>query len=291
MLKKEVPQTLYCHIGGTGTWGCDFPEYLQYEGVAAVETDMEFETPFGVSAPLKLYRMEAALTADGKARDVLYAPFHGWFGLSPFDDRPSERLFWVLRQAGVKYILADGSGGGINPLTEPGDIIVPEDLIDYTRRISYIGKFTDKIIRMRQIVCPDLHDILVEEAKKEYLRVFKTGIYGCTEAPRFETAAEIRKLYADHCDICGQTMMPEAALARAIGACYASLYLISNYAEGIHPDWKTPIFDYYSDCAPRIGRIMLRAMAAIHPDRKACRCADYVIDVPESVQKRLASKD
>jgi purine nucleoside phosphorylase len=75
---------------------------------------------------------------------------------------------------------------------------------------------------MRQIVCPDLHDILVEEARKEYPRVFKTGIYGCAEAPRFETAAEIQKMYADHCDICGQTMMPEAALARAIGACYAS---------------------------------------------------------------------
>ncbi len=291
MIKKEVPQTLYCHIGGSGTWGCDFPEYVQYEGISTVESDMEFETPFGVSVPLKLYHMEAALTADGKPRDVLYVPFHGWFGLSPFDDCPSERLFWVLRQAGVKYILADGSGGGINPLTEPGDIIVPEDLIDYTKRISYIGKFTKKIIRMRQIVCPDLHDILVEEAKKEYTRVFKTGIYGCAEAPRFETAAEIQKMYADHCDICGQTMMPEAALARAIGACYASLYLISNHAEGIHPDWKTPIFDYYADCAPRIGRIMLRAMAAIHPDRKECHCMDYVIDVPENVQHRLAAKD
>ena len=289
MLTTKVPQTLYCHIGGSGTWGCDFPEYVKYEGVHVIQSDMEFETPFGVSAALKLYRMDASITSDGKPRDVLYVPFHGWHGLSPYHDCPSERLFWVLKQAGVKYILADGSGGGINPLTEPGDIIIPEDVIDYTKRISYIGKFTNKIIRMRQIICPDLHDILVEEARKEYTRVFKTGIYGCAEAPRFETAAEVQKMYADHCDICGQTMMPEAALSRSIGACYAALYLISNHAEGIHPDWKTPIFDYYEDCAPRIGKIMLRAMAAIQPDAKACHCMEYVIDMPEHVQHRMST--
>lgn len=291
MLTTQVPQTLYCHIGGSGTWGCDFPEFIQYDEIQVLKTDMEFETPFGVSAALKLYRMDGSITADGQPRDVLYVPFHGWHGVSPYNDCPSERLFWVLREAGVKYILADGSGGGINPLTEPGDIILPEDVIDYTKRISYLSRFTDKIVRMRQIVCPDLHDILLKEALKEYPRVFRTGIYGCAEAPRFETAAEVQKMYADHCDICGQTMMPEAALARAIGACYAPLYLISNHAEGIHPDWEKPIFDYYADCAPRIGKIMIRAMAAINPEKMACHCTDYLIDIPKHVQQRMATKE
>ncbi len=287
MIKTEIPKTLYCHIGGSGTWGCDFPEYVNFKGITVLDSDMEFETPFGVSAPLKLFRMDASITADKKPRDVLYVPFHGWPGLSPYNDCPSERLFWVLQRAGVNYILADGSGGGVNPLTEPGDIIVPEDLIDYTKRVSYIGKFTKNIVRMRNICCPDLHDILVAEAKKEYTRVFRTGIYGVAEAPRFETAAEVQKMYNDHCDICGQTMMPEAALSRAIGACYASLYLVSNHAEGIHPDWQTPIFDYYNDCAPRIGKIMLRAMAAINPETKKCRCMDHIIQVPDHVQHRM----
>ena len=287
MICKEIPKTLYCHIGGSGTWGCGFPEDVKMEGIRLLKRDMEFETPFGVTACMKLYEMDASITADHKPRQVLYVPFHGWKGLSPYNDNPSERIFWVLREAGVKYILADGSGGGINPLLEPGDVICPLDTIDYTKRVSYIGKFTPYSIRMRDIVNPDLQKILVEKASEACKRVFRAGIYAVAEAPRFETVAEVQKMYADHCDICGQTMMPEAALARAIEAEYASLYVISNCAEGIHPEWKHAIFDIYSECAPVIGKVMINAMAAIDPDKVVCHSAENIIKMPESVQRRL----
>ena len=183
----------------------------------------------------------------------------------------------MLKQAGVKYILADGSGGGINPLLEPGDFIAPTDFIDYTKRISYLEDFNPLITRMRDIVCPDLHKILVEEASKVFNRVFRTGIYAVSEGPRFETAAEVRAYYDAHCDICGQTMMPEAALARAIGAHYASIYLISNYAEGINPNWEQTIHAIYEDTAPKTGLFMIRAMAAIDPAKITCQCDDNLV--------------
>lgn len=287
MICKEIPKTMYCHIGGSGTWGCEFPEDLNMEGITLLKRDMEFETPFGVTACMKLYEMDASITADHKPRQVLYVPFHGWKGLSPYNDTPSERIFWALREAGVKYILADGSGGGINPLLEPGDIICPQDFIDYTKRVSYLGKFTPYSMRMREIICPDLHRILLEKASGVFRRVFRTGIYGVAEAPRFESAAEIQKMYADHCDVCGQTMVPEAALARAIGACYAALYVISNSAEGINPNWERSIFDIYSECAPVVGKVMLEAMAAINPETMNCHCGENIIQMPKAVQNRL----
>ena len=160
-----------------------------------LQTGMEFETPYGTTVPMKLYELDASVTADGKPRRVLFCPFHGWANESPFYDTPSERAFWVFQQAGVKYILTDGSGGGINPLLEPGDMIAPMDLIDLTKRISYLEKFNKDIVRMRNIVSKDLHDILVKEAKKDFPRVFGTGIMAVTEGPRFETPAEVRMLY------------------------------------------------------------------------------------------------
>jgi hypothetical protein len=36
----------------------------------------------------------------------------------------------VLRQAASEYILADAAAAASTPLTEPGDIIVPEDVLD-----------------------------------------------------------------------------------------------------------------------------------------------------------------
>ena len=172
-------------------------------------------------------------------------------------------------------------------MLDPGDVIIPDDLIDQTKRVSYLSKFTDKIVRMRDIVCPDLAAILYNEALKEYPRVFGRGVYAVDEAPRFETKAEIRRLYDQHCDICGHTMMPEAALARAIGAHYAAIYIVSNCAEGIDPDWKRPIFDIYAECAPKFSRIMVRALAAIDPEKIGCRCGENLLDVPSRVQKRM----
>ena len=287
MIRTDIPRADYAHMGGSGTWGGDFPYNTGIEGVKVLERDMEFETPFGTTVPMMLFEIPAEMTADHKPHTVLDIPFHGWFGLSPYHETFPERVFWVLQRAGVKYIVADGSGGGINPLLDPGDVIIPDDLIDQTKRVSYIGKFTNKIVRMRDIVCPDLAKILYEEALKEYPRVFDRGTYAVDEAPRFETKAEIHRLYDQHCDICGHTMMPEAALARAIGACYAAIYLISNSAEGINPNWKRPIFDLYHECADKFGRIVIRTLAAINPEEKECRCLDNLLPVPGDVETRM----
>lgn len=290
MIKKEIPHAEYAHMGGSGTWGGDFPENAGIPGVKILESDMEFETPFGTTVPLMLFEIPAEMTADHKPHVVLDIPFHGIFGLSPYDERPVERVFWVMQQAGVKYIVADGSGGGINPLLDPGDVIIPDDLIDHTKRHFEISRFTDKIVRMRDVVCPDLSKILYNEALKEYPRVFGRGTYSVDEPPRFETKAEIQRLYNEHADICGHTMMPEAALARAIGACYAGIYLVSNSAEGINPDWKRPIFDFYAECAPKFGRIIINTLAAINPETKECHCLDNLMEVPGAVQTRISAK-
>ena len=47
------------------------------------------------------------------------------------------------------------------------------------------------------------------------------GTYAATQGPRLETAAEIDRLERDGADMVGMTGMPEAALARELGLCYA----------------------------------------------------------------------
>jgi len=289
MIVKEIPKVDYAIIGGSGTWAGEFPENTGLNGITVLQRDMEFETPFGKSMPMKLFEIDSALTADSKPRQVLTVPFHGYHGLSPYNT-PSEQVFWVFRQAGVKFIIAEGSGGSINPLLDPGDIIIPHDIIDMTKRPSNIHRFTNSIVRMREPLCPDLRALLYKYAREEYPRVFPRGVYVNTEPPRFETAAEIRMLRAAGADITGHTLVAEAYLARAIGACYASAYIISNYAEGVEDtSWiGSSIFDYYRDCAEKIGRITVRTIAAISPEDKKCTCMENLIEVPGEVKKRIA---
>ena len=58
------------------------------------------------------------------------------------------------------------------------------------------------------------------------------GTYGATQGPRLETAAEISRLERDGAHLVGMTGMPEAALAREIGLCYAAIAIVVNHAAG-----------------------------------------------------------
>jgi 5'-methylthioadenosine phosphorylase len=289
MALSEIPKVHHAIIGGSGTWAGDFPESAGSAGVTVLEKNLEFETPFGTTAPMKLVELSAAVTADGSPRRFLTVPFHGYHGLAP-RDAPSEQIFWVFQQAGVKVIISEGSGGGINHLLDPGDIIIPHDFFDMTKRPSSIHHFTRDIVRMAQPLCPYLRSLFYEKAVREYPRVFPRGVYGNTEPPRFETAPEVRFLAGAGCDICGHTMIPEVYLARAIGACYAAAYLVSNFAEGVEdPSWKgAGIFDHYADSAGKIGRVTLGVIAAWDAGARGCRCEEHIIKVPDHIKKRIS---
>jgi 5'-methylthioadenosine phosphorylase len=75
-------------------------------------------------------------------------------------------------------------------------------------------------------------------------------------------------------DIIGQSFVPEVWLARDIGACYAGIYVVVNYAEGVVEEWRhEELARIFRDDATLIGRIMLTALAAL-PGGDHCRCRE-----------------
>jgi 5'-methylthioadenosine phosphorylase len=58
------------------------------------------------------------------------------------------------------------------------------------------------------------------------------GVYVCSEGPRLDTAAEIRKYQSFGAELVGSTLCPEVFLARELELCYASFALVMNRAEG-----------------------------------------------------------
>ncbi len=59
------------------------------------------------------------------------------------------------------------------------------------------------------------------------------GTYVCTQGPRAETPAEVRRLRSWGGDLVGMTMVPEVFLARELEMCYVALCCVTDYAEGI----------------------------------------------------------
>ena len=194
-----------------------------------IET-LQVDTPFGEHAT-GLARVE------WRGRQIIHLPRHGndhaW---APHRINYRANV-WVLQQLGVANIIALGAVGGIHPdLLEPGSLVVPDQLIDYT--FGREGSFFDgvagplKHIDFTEPFDAHLRNVLVSAANKVGLACTNRGVYGVTQGPRLETTAEIERLHRNGCDLVGMTAMPEAVLARELNLNYGFLAVVVNAAAG-----------------------------------------------------------
>lgn len=143
---------------------------------------------------------------------------------------------WALAQQNVKRIVSVASVGGIRADLTPGTIVIPDQLIDYThnRKHTFFEGGDKPVVHVdfTDPYTPSLRADLLQAAEAAGVTVSNGGVYACTQGPRLETAAEVRRLEGDGGDIVGMTGMPEAGLAREMGLQYACVAVVANYAAG-----------------------------------------------------------
>lgn len=179
----------------------------------------------------------------------------------------------ALRSCRVERIIALSTVGSMRKEMKVGDIFIPLDFIDYTKRNITFFENEAVHVDMSQPFCPEVRNILMAIAKK-YAKVHE-GTYVVTEGPRLETKAEIH-MFSKFAHVVGMTLMPEAVLAKEKGMCYASLCLISNMAAGLQE--KLPadeIIRIYNDKKNSVIRIVEEAIKLLPPTKK-CSCEDAV---------------
>ena len=115
--------------------------------------------------------------------------------------------------------------------------MLPDQIIDYTwgREQTFFDGLDGNVshIDFSEPYCESLRKKLIVAARASGSHPITEGVYGATQGPRLETAAEIRRMRQDGCDLVGMTAMPEASLAREAGLCYATCALVVNWAAGI----------------------------------------------------------
>ena len=262
MAEQQIPAASYAVIGGSGTLSSDFPRASTADDVEILADGLHFTTPYGESPAFRLFSVAG--------RRVLTCRMHGWrSGVTRAD--ASRQVFWVLREAGVTRILSEGGVGTVNPLLDPRDFLIPDDYLDLSVRkdVMLDGRY---LLVMRDALCSELRRTLIEETKKRYTgRVFDRGIYAVTDGRHFESPAEIAMMQG-HADIVGQSLAPEVYLAREIGACYAGLYFVVNYGEGIRPWSHDTLEQIFYDDAPMIGDILLATIRSVSAEETSCPC-------------------
>ncbi|HEY5190480.1 MAG TPA: MTAP family purine nucleoside phosphorylase [Candidatus Deferrimicrobium sp.] len=186
-------------------------------------------TPYGLSNPVHLYE-----NADFR---FLFLSRHGEKGYEKTAPYVNYRAnIYAAKSLGVTRIVAWTGPGAISRKIRPGDLVLPDDLLDFTRTrpsTFYEGKGIG-FIRQHPVFCETMREALRSAAKRgEAGRIHFGGTYACTEGPRLETAAEIRFLARAGADLVGMTLCPEAFLARELEICYAPVAYVTNYAEGV----------------------------------------------------------
>jgi 5'-methylthioinosine phosphorylase len=189
----------------------------------------ERKTPYGETSG-EIIR----LLIDGQ--NVFFLARHGHPHTIPPHKVNYRANLWALKQLGVSRLLAVNAVGGITQPMIAGALVIPSQIIDYSygREHTFSDGNNEKLehIDFSYPFSAPLRQALIDTAAECSLTTIDQAVYGVTQGPRLETAAEIKRMRKDGCDIVGMTAMPEAALARELGIDYASICLVVNPAAG-----------------------------------------------------------
>lgn len=243
-------------IGGTGL-----------EGLLQGSQTIAVETPYGSPPPI-------SVGAVGR-EEVAFLPRHG-----PHHDLPPHRVNYranlsALKRLRVERIIATNAVGAINSTYKPGDLVVPNDIIDMTRTrtATYFDASPVTHIDVSQPYCPELSKALIASCKTLNVKTWDNAVLAATEGPRYETPAEIRMLRTLGGDLVGMTGAPEVFLAREQEMCYSTLCYVSNRAAGMQERLShREVIEIGRKVMPEILADIRQTVETI-PQMRSCPCA------------------
>ncbi len=176
----------------------------------------------------------------------------------------------ALVTLGVRAALATTAVGAMRLDLMPGEFVLLNDLIDFTRDRDHKTFFDGE---SGIVVHTDFSSPYSEVLRETILRVAgdlsipirPTGTYLATDGPRYETPAEVRLFARWGADVVGMTGVPETTLAREAGLHYASISLVTNHGAGLSttPLSHKEVEIAMRDAAPRLRSLLIEVVGRL----------------------------
>lgn len=225
------------------------------------------ETPYGApSAPVSV--------GEVAGRRVAFLPRHGPHHEHPPHAIPYRANLWALRSLGVRQVLAPCAVGGLSETVAPGDVVVPDQLVDRTfRRVPSYVESGAVHLPFADPYCPGVSGAVLAADPD----VKAGGAMVVIEGPRFSTRAESRAYAASGWTLINMTGAPEAALAREMRMCYSAIALVTDMdagAESGHGVSQEEVFALFRANLDRLTGLLTTAVAGL-PDPTGCACSTW----------------
>jgi 5'-methylthioadenosine phosphorylase len=253
-------------IGGTGIYDTNL--FIE-------ERTIKPQTPYGNTS-------DHIMIGRFGEKKIAFLPRHGKGHKLPPHMINYRANIWALRELGVKRIIAPSAVGSLDYDYKPGDILLPDQFIDFTKKRAYTFYDGPQVchISMADPLCSELRILSQRCLSDLQVRYHEKGTYICIEGPRFSTRAE-SKIFRDvlHADIIGMTLVPECILARESEMCYLSISTVTDYdVWADEPVSSKEVLETLQKNVETTKNFLSRIIPLVPEERINCNCGTALKD-------------
>ena len=208
-------------IGIIGGSGLENPEILKSV------TEKNLDTPYGQpSSPV--------ISGTIGNNEVYIISRHGRSHTITPTEVNNRANIHALKESGCKYILTTTACGSLREDIRRGDLVVPDQFIDFTRhrKITFFDSFEPGNMNHTAMADPFsgyLRDLIINCAGDAGFRIHSGGTIITIEGPRFSTRAESKMFRLWGADLINMSTAPEVILANEAGLQYATIAMSTDY--------------------------------------------------------------
>lgn len=255
-----MPDPKIAFIGGSGLYDIDGMENRQ---------ELTVETPFGDPS-------DAVVVGEINGVEAAFLPRHGRGHRFSPSEIPVKANIYALKSLGVERVVSVSAVGSLKEHIKPLDVVVPDQIIDRTRRRSdtFFGDGIVAHVGFADPFCNELRRIAFESASLEDVDCHDGGTYLVIEGPQFSTRAESAVYRSWGANVIGMTALPEAKLAREAELCYTTLAFVTDYDVWHDTEEEVTVEMVIQNLTHNVATAqgIIRRMLAEIPDNRTCGC-------------------
>jgi 5'-methylthioadenosine phosphorylase len=205
-------------IGGSG---------LENPGILQSSEEKHFETSYGAPS-------SSLLCGTIEGTEIVILSRHGRQHTIPPSKVNNRANIIALKEAGCTHIITSTACGSLREEIGRGDLVVPDQFIDFTRHrdITFFDKFKPGSMNHTPMADPfdaKLRHLIISSSVALGIKVHDKGTLITIEGPRFSTRAESKMFRMWGADIINMSVAPEVILANELGIPYAAIAMSTDY--------------------------------------------------------------